>query len=67
MRALDLNSNYELVRTLEPYVAGHTGTYGEFVAAVRTALTRRLPDLLGHVDQVTDYLVQYFGVDGAPR
>jgi hypothetical protein len=37
------------------------------VAAVRTALTRRLPDLLGHVDQVTDYLVQYFGVDGAPR
>jgi hypothetical protein len=67
MRALDLNSNYELVRTLEPYVACHTGTYGEFVAAVRTALTRRLPDLLGHVDQVTDYLVQYFGVDGAPR
>jgi hypothetical protein len=64
LRALDLNSNYELVQTLQPYVAGHTTTYGDFAAAVRSAVTRRLPDLLGHLDQVTTYLAQYFGVDG---
>jgi hypothetical protein len=31
-------------------------------AAVRTAVTRRLPDLLGHLDQVTGYLAQSFGL-----
>jgi hypothetical protein len=63
MRALDLNSNYELVRTLAPYVAGRTASYGDFVLAVRQAVQRRLPDLLGHLDQVTDYLAQYYGLD----
>jgi hypothetical protein len=65
LRQLDLNSNYELVKTLEPYVTGHTATSGDFRAAVKAAVTRRLPDLLGHLEQVTSYLAEYFGVDGA--
>jgi len=65
MRRLDLNSNYELVRTLAPYVAGRTASYGDFVLAVRQAVRRRLPDLLGHLDQVTAYLAQYYGLDAA--
>jgi hypothetical protein len=64
MRALDLNSNYELVRTLAPYLTGRTAGYGDFVLAVRQAVHRRLPDLLGHLDQVTAYLTQYYGLDG---
>ena len=65
MRALDLSSNYELVRTLAPYVAGGTASYGDFVLAVRQAVSRRLPDLLGHLDQVTAYLAQYYGLQEA--
>ena len=61
MRALDLNSNYELVRTLAPYVAGRTTSYGDFVLAVRQAVNRRLPDLVGHLDQVTAFLAGYYG------
>jgi hypothetical protein len=66
LRKLDLDSNYELVQTLQPYVIGHTATYGDFAATVKQAVTRRLPDLLGHLDQVTTYLAQYFGVGGVP-
>jgi hypothetical protein len=65
MRALDLSSNYELVRTLAPYVAGRTASYGDFVLAVRQAVNRRLPDLVGHLDQVTAYLAEYYGFDQA--
>ena len=62
MRALDLSSNYELVRTLGPYLTGRTASYGDFVLAVRQAVNRRLPDLVGHLDQVTSYLAQYYGL-----
>jgi hypothetical protein len=64
LRALDLNSNYELIKTLEPYLTGHTASYGDFAAAVKTAVARRLPDLGGHLTEVTTYLAQYYGVTG---
>jgi hypothetical protein len=63
MRALDLSSNYELVRTLAPYVASRTASYGDFALAVRQAVNRRLPDLVGHLAQVTAYLAEYYGLD----
>jgi len=63
LRALDLNSNYEMVRTLAPYVASRTASLGDFVLAVRQAVQRRLPDLLGHLDQVTEYLAGYYGLE----
>jgi hypothetical protein len=65
LRSLDIESNYELIKTLEPYVTGHTASYGDFAAAVEKAVARRLPDLGGHVAEVTTYLAQYFGVTGS--
>jgi hypothetical protein len=65
LRALDLNSNYELIKTLEPYVTGHTASYGDFADAVAKAVARRLPDLGGHLVEVTSYLAQYYGVTGS--
>jgi hypothetical protein len=62
LRTLDISSNFELIKTLEPYVVGHTASYGEFAATVKTAVARRLPDLSGHLAEVTTYLAQYYGV-----
>lgn len=49
----------ELIKTLEPYVTGHTASYGDFATAVEKAVARRLPDLGGHLTEVTTYLAQY--------
>jgi len=65
LRSLDIESNYELIKTLEPYVTGHTASYGDFAAAVAKAVARRLPDLGGHLTEVTAYLAQYYGVTGS--
>jgi len=65
--SLDLTSNYELVRTLEPYVRGRTGSYPDFAQAVRSAVAAHLPDLLPHIGDVLTFLVLYFGVADAPQ
>ena len=67
LRSLDIASNYELVRSLEPYVIGRTGTSGDFVAAVKQAVAARLPDLLPHVDDVVAFLLLYYGIGNATR
>jgi hypothetical protein len=67
MHKLDITSNYELIRTLEPVLRGRTTTYSEFEAAVRTAVQRYLPDLVDNVDEIVAYLVLYYGVPGAPQ
>jgi hypothetical protein len=65
LRGLDIASNYELIKAIEPDVIGRTANPGEFMAAVRQAVASRLPDLLPHVDQVVSFLVLYYGVGNA--
>jgi hypothetical protein len=60
-------SNYELIPTLEPFVQGRTARYGDFVAAVRHAVTTYLPDLLPHIDDILAFLVLYYGVSDTPQ
>jgi hypothetical protein len=67
LAALDIASNYELIRTLEPFVRGHTGRYHDFVAAVRSAVSRYLPDLLPHLDDILAFAVLYYEVRDAPQ
>ncbi|MEX2980369.1 LamG-like jellyroll fold domain-containing protein [Streptomyces sp. C36] len=64
MRQLDVESNYELVRRLDPYVKGAATSAAELSAAVRAALAAHLPELVPHADQVTGFLAQYYGVEG---
>ncbi|GHG52084.1 LamG-like jellyroll fold domain-containing protein [Streptomyces griseocarneus] len=64
MRQLDVESNYELVRRLDPYVRGAATSAAELSAAVRTALAAHLPELVPHADQVIGFLAQYYGVEG---
>ncbi len=67
LQTLDIDSNYELIKALAPYVATHTGRYADFAAAVRTAVTDRLPDLQPHIDEILSFLVLYYGVTDAPE
>jgi len=66
LATLNISSNYELIRTLEPFVRGRTGQYADFVAAVRNAVTTYLPDLIPHIDIVA-FVVLYYGVSDAPQ
>ena len=67
LATLNISSNYELIRTLEPFVRGRTGQYADFVAAVRNAVTTYLPDLLPHIDDIVAFVVLYYGVSDAPQ
>ncbi|WP_380283074.1 hypothetical protein [Kitasatospora purpeofusca] len=63
MRQLDVESNYELVRRLDPYVKGAATGLSELAEATRTTLARELPELLPHADDVIGFLAQYYGVE----
>jgi hypothetical protein len=63
MRELDLESNYELVRRLDPYVKASATGRTELADAVRTALSTHLPQLAPHTEEVIEFLAQYYGVE----
>ncbi len=64
MQQLDLRSNYELVRALDPYVRDATGDLDTFALAVRTAVAQHLPQLSDHLASVLPFLLAYYGVGG---
>ncbi|MDT0447494.1 LamG-like jellyroll fold domain-containing protein [Streptomyces hesseae] len=63
MRQLDVDSNYELVRRLDPYVKASATSLSALTDAVRTALADHLPELSPHAADVTGFLAQYYGVE----
>ncbi len=67
LQTLDIQSNYELIKALEPFVRDKTARYVDFAAAVRRAVATYLPDLQPHLDQILAYLVLYYGVNDAPQ
>jgi hypothetical protein len=42
---LDIDSNYELIKLLEPFVAGKLTNYAEFAQAIRDTLKTYPPEL----------------------
>ncbi len=62
LKAANIESNYELIRRIEPYVVNKTGNYQEFTDAVRDAIRRYLPELSSAEDDIVDYMVLYFQV-----
>lgn len=62
LQTLDIESNYELIKQLEPFVADKLTTPATFTDAVRDTLTSNLPELLPHTAEIEQYLRQYFGV-----
>ncbi|MFC3963116.1 LamG-like jellyroll fold domain-containing protein [Nocardia jiangsuensis] len=61
MRAENIESNYELIKRLEPYVRESASSLDELTAATEKALTRHLPELLPSAKEITDYLAHYYG------
>ncbi|GAA0270692.1 hypothetical protein GCM10010302_05320 [Streptomyces polychromogenes] len=62
MRAENIDSNYELIRRLEPYVRPAATTSTALAAATRSALATQLPELLPHAPEIITYLTRYFGL-----
>ena len=62
MKAENIDSNYELIKQLEPFVKNKTGSYAEFSEAVRNTLATYMPELLPHADEIIQYAALYFGV-----
>ncbi|MEU5116680.1 LamG domain-containing protein [Streptomyces longwoodensis] len=63
MRAENIDSNYELIKRLEPYVRPAATTTGALAAATREVLATQLPELLPHAPEIIDYLTRYFGME----
>jgi hypothetical protein len=64
MRSVDIDSNYELVRILDPFVRDKANDYDVFVAGVTAAIEAYLPDLRTHTADIVSFLVGYYGVTG---
>ncbi|MFB8406045.1 hypothetical protein [Streptomyces sp. NPDC055912] len=63
MRAENIDSNYELIKRLEPYVRPSATTTGALATATREVLATQLPELLPHATEIIDYLTRYFGME----
>ncbi len=63
MRAENIDSNYELIKRLEPYVRPAATTTGALATATREVLATQLPELLPHATEIIDYLTRYFGME----
>ncbi len=62
LQTLDINSNYELIKQLEPFVSISLGSYPEFTKAVRDTIKLYLPELQQHEQEIIQYMSLYFGI-----
>ena len=63
MKVANIESNYELIKKLEPFVKNKTASYIEFADAVRNTLKTYLPELQPHAVDIIKYVALYFGVE----
>lgn len=63
LQTLDIDSNYELIKQLDPYVSDHLADFSEFTQAVDSALASYLPELISHHKEIKQYLSLYYGID----
>jgi prefoldin subunit 5 len=59
---LNIDSNYELIRRLSPFVINKINSYDEFTQAVRDAVRTYLPELQPHIPAITQVMQLYYGV-----
>ena len=62
MKAENIDSNWQLIQKIEPFVRNKTGDAIGFGDAVREALTRYLPELTPHSPEIIQYLKLYYGM-----
>ncbi|HSG44004.1 MAG TPA: LamG-like jellyroll fold domain-containing protein [Anaerolineales bacterium] len=63
LQTLDIDSNYELIKLLDPYIRDHRTNYAKFSSEVDRVLKAYMPELYPHNREIKQYLGQYFGMD----
>ncbi|MCG3154872.1 MAG: hypothetical protein DKINENOH_01468 [bacterium] len=62
LKALDIESNYELIKLLEPFVANKLTNFAEFSRAIRETIKTYHPELQPHTEAIIQYMSLYFGI-----
>jgi hypothetical protein len=65
LQTLDIDSNYELIKQLEPFVSDRLTSYPEFTSAIRETIKLYLPALQPHTPEIIRYMSLYFGLGDA--
>jgi hypothetical protein len=63
LQTLDIDSNYELIKQMEPYVRDHLTDFADFSQKVDSTINAYLPELAPHRKEVKQYLSLYFGLE----
>jgi hypothetical protein len=63
MKDLNIGSNWQLIKKLEPLVRNKTGDDVAFSKAVRDSIAKYMPELKPHTKEITQYLRLYFGME----
>ncbi len=62
LKLLDLDSNYELIKLLEPFVANKLTNFAEFSRTIRETIKTYHPELQPHTEAIIQYMSLYFGI-----
>ncbi|WP_017299436.1 LamG-like jellyroll fold domain-containing protein [Nodosilinea nodulosa] len=62
LRELSIDSNFELIKRLDPFVADKVDDFGEFSRAVRDTIATYLPELQPHLATITEFMRLFYGV-----
>ncbi|NTU78040.1 MAG: LamG domain-containing protein [Chloroflexales bacterium] len=62
LQTLDIESNYELIMQLDPFVGDKLDSYTVFANEVRAKIEERLPELKNYADQIIPFMAAYYGV-----
>jgi plasmid maintenance system killer protein len=62
LRAANIESNWELIKRLEPYVQSKTRSYGEMADAIRDVISRFMPELASAESYIIEYMSRYYQV-----
>ncbi|MEZ4712461.1 MAG: LamG-like jellyroll fold domain-containing protein [Caldilineaceae bacterium] len=62
LKALDIDSNYELIKLLEPFVINHLTNYADFANAIRATIKLYHPELQPHSAAIIQYMSLYYGI-----
>ncbi|MBW4482225.1 MAG: LamG domain-containing protein [Tildeniella torsiva UHER 1998/13D] len=62
LRELSIDSNFELIKRLDPFVADKVDDFGEFSRAIRETIATFLPELQPHVAAITEFMRLFYGV-----
>jgi hypothetical protein len=62
LRDLNIDSNFELIKRLEPFIIQKVDNFSVFTAAVKEAIQSFLPELQPHTTEVVEFLLLFYGI-----